>query len=291
MDTEDIIEGKGLKIKSSKATAKLNKKIGKTITKAAKKTANVAKKTANAVKKAAKGIKKTFSACKGKDRYISKLKKQIHSAKLKLQDMFSANNRLITKNNSLLDNMQYFRGLIFGNKNVKGYSEAIIDEKIKYDNVVQQELSQSVKENFSSSDSNYNAVKTENEILTNQLNNNTDKSSANDQLFINLSARTETLATINSALGWVIFVVICIAAYYIWFGDKSLKDRLVLVKVVWIYLLIVGTLEYVLFYLAIYLRALFGGRAYQSHDYWKFPTFTLIDKLIVVLLILSLFVE
>lgn len=222
--------------------------------------------------------------CKEKDKYIANLEIQI-------RNMFSANNKLVKKNNSLLDNLQYFSSMIFGNKNVKGYNASMIDEKLKYENIKQQELSQSIQENFDVSTSAYNSVQTENEVISNQLHANRDEASVDNQLFINLTNRTETLTTINTALAWVIFVVICIAAYFIWFGTKSLKDRLVLIKVVWIYLLIVNTLEYVLFYVYLYFRALFEGVAYTSNDYWKFPTFTIIDKLIILLIFLSLFLE
>jgi hypothetical protein len=259
MDTEDIIEGRRGRRQSNNA------------------------RRAPARRKSAPKKRKT-RGCKEKDKYIANLEIQI-------RNMFSANNKLVKKNNSLLDNLQYFSTMIFGNKNVKGYNASIIDEKLKYENLKQQEFSQSVKENFDVSTSSYNSVQTENEVISNQLHANKDEASVDNQLFINLTNRTESLTSINTVLAWIIFVIICIAAYFIWFSTKSLKDRLVLIKVVWIYLLIVNTLEYVLFYVYLYFRALYGGVAYTSNDYWKFPTFTIIDKLIIVLIFLSLFLE
>jgi hypothetical protein len=236
------------------------------------------------------GKPKKISLTPGKDRYIKKLKKMINSLTQLKNRLFTANNRLITKNNTLLDNVQYFRTMIFGNQRVVGYEKAVVDAKIKNAELIKQELGEAIQENFDSNDSNYNAVFTENNILQNQIGVNTNNHSVDNQMYKNLASRIETLDYINTILAWILFGVILVSAYVIWVSNQTLTYKLVMVKVVWIYVIIVEILEYVLFYLVRYFRAVFSEKPYTANDFWKFPKLTWIDILIMILIVLSVFI-
>jgi len=238
------------------------------------------------------GIKtKSIKVTPKKDKYIKKLKSQIVKLKNLKNRLFTANNRLIRKNNSLLDSVQYFRTMIFGSKNIHGYQKAVVDEKILNDKLRSQELGQVITEGYKTNDSTYNAVNTENQILENQIRETTNQHSVDDQLFKNLQTQTETLSHANVILSWILFGFILISAYLIWFSNMSLKDRLVAVKVVWIYVILIEIAEYVLFYVFHYLGAWFWGTPYDASDFWKFPTLTWIDVMIIILIFLSMFVH
>ena len=236
------------------------------------------------------GKPKKISLTPGKDRYIKRLKKSINDLTQLKNRLFTANNRLITKNNTLLDSVQYFRTMIFGNQRVAGYEKAVVDAKIKNAELRKQELGESIQENFDNNDSNYNAVYTENNILQNQIGVNTNNHSVDDQMYKNLASRIETLDYVNAIFAWILFGVILVSAYVIWVSNQTLTYKLVMVKVVWIYVILVEILEYVLFYLFRYFRALFGETPYTANDFWKFPKLTWMDILIIVLIIFSVFI-
>jgi hypothetical protein len=236
------------------------------------------------------GKPKKISLTPGKDRYIKKLKKMIGELTQLKNRLFTANNRLITKNNTLLDSVQYFRTMIFGNQRVAGYEKAVVDAKIKNSELRKQELGEAVQENFDNNDSNYNAVYTENNILQNQIGINANNHSVDNQMYKNLASRIETLDYVNTILAWLLFGVILVSAYVIWVSNQTLTYKLVMVKVVWIYVILVEILEYVLFYVFRYFRALFSEKPYTANDFWKFPTLTWIDISIMVLIVLSVFI-
>ncbi len=223
--------------------------------------------------------------------YIKKLKSKINQLTNLRNRLFTANNRLIGKNNTLLDSVQYFRTMIFGNKNVKGYKNALVDEKLINEKLRTQELGQSIKEGYAAGDSAYNALNTENQIVENQLRETANQHSVDDQLFKSLEEQTLTLSHANVILSWILFGFILASAFLIWFSDMGLKDRLVAVKVVWLYVILVEIAEYILFYVFRYLKSWFWGTPYDASDFWKFPTLTLIDILIIILIFLSLFVH
>lgn len=223
--------------------------------------------------------------------YIKRLKKKIEKLASLRNRLFTANNRLIGKNNTLLDSVQYFRTMIFGNKKVTGYEKALVDEKITNEKLRTQELGQTVKEGYVTSDSTYNAVYTENQIVENQIRETTDTHSVDDQLFKNLETQRLTLSHANVILSWILFGFIVASAFLIWFSDMGLKDRLVAVKVVWLYVILVEIAEYILFYVFRYLKSWFWGTPYDASDFWKFPTLTLIDIFIIILIFLSFLVE
>jgi hypothetical protein len=226
-----------------------------------------------------------------KNDYIKRLKSQINELTNLRNRLFTANNRLIGKNNTLLDSVQYFRTMIFGNKQVAGYEKTLVDEKILNEKLRTQEFGQTVKEGYVTGDSNYNAVNIQNKIVENQIRETTDTHSVDDQLFKNLEDQTLTLSHANVILAWVLFGFILSSAFLIWFSDMGLKDRLVAVKVVWLYVILVEIAEYFLFYIFRYLQSWFWGTPYDASDFWKFPTLTLIDIMIIILIFLSLFVH
>jgi len=223
--------------------------------------------------------------------YIKKLKKQIEQLTSLRNRLFTANNRLIGKNNTLLDSVQYFRTMIFGNKKVTGYEQALMDEKQINEKLRTQELGQTVKEGYVTGDSTYNAVYTENQIVENQIRETANQHSVDDQLFKNLEDQTLTLSHANVILSWILFGFILSSAFLIWFSDMGLKDRLVAVKVVWLYVILVEIAEYFLFYMFRYLKSWFWGTPYDASDFWKFPTLTLMDIFIIILIFLSMFVH
>uniref|UniRef100_A0A6C0KL45 Uncharacterized protein n=1 Tax=viral metagenome TaxID=1070528 RepID=A0A6C0KL45_9ZZZZ len=226
-----------------------------------------------------------------KSDYIKKLKTQIDQLTGLKNRLFAANNRLINKNNTLLDSVQYFRTTIFGNKDVKGLTDALNEEKLLNEKLRTQELGQSIKEGYAAGDSAYNALNTENQIVENQLRETANQHSIDDQLFKSLEEQTLTLSHLNVILSWILFGFILASAFLIWFSDMGLKDRLVAVKVVWLYVILVEIAEYILFYVFRYLKSWFWGTPYDASDFWKFPTLTVIDILIIILIFLSLFVH
>lgn len=237
-----------------------------------------------------------------RDRMIRDKDSQIFDLNVKIGDLtnfknrcINSNKRLITKNNALLDTTQFYNDQLFGygdpssQNNSQGYIQAVIDAKNQKDDILSQKIAQpaSKSEGF---DSMYNKLDGENTIIQNQIKINQEQHSIDNQNYTNLSQQIDMLNKFNEIFGWILFAVIVISATIIWFSNKSLTHRLVMVKVVWLYLILIEILEYVLFYAYIYVRAFLFGEQSTYKDYWKFPTLTWIDIIILILIALSVFI-
>jgi len=192
------------------------------------------------------------------------------------------NDRLITKNNALLDSTQYV------NDQNYGYRAALVRSKLNTDEIVNQRIGQTIRpvEGFSI----FDRIDNENTVIQNQINTNTQQHSVDDQKYRNLNNQIEFLKKANEILGWILFAVIIICALVIWGSNESLVHKLVVIKVVWLYLIFVEILEYVLFYVYRYMNALLFGEPYNSADFWKFPHLSWLDIGIIILIVLSVFI-
>jgi hypothetical protein len=198
------------------------------------------------------------------------------------------NNRLITKNNALLDSTQFFNDQLFGNEATPGYTQTLVKTQMEKDDILNQKIGQVVarREGFSM----YNKLEGENTIIQSQIDANVQEHSVDNQKYVNLNNQIEFLNRANEILGWILFAVIIICAIVIWRSNESLTHKLVMIKVIWLYLILVEILEYVLFYVYRYFNALFFGQPYTASDYWKFPHLSWMDIGIIILIVLSVFI-
>ena len=232
---------------------------------------------------------------KQRDRTISENNAMINNLNTQVRNLTNfknkcvkANNRLITKNNALLDTTQYYNDQIFGNQSTTGYIQNVAECKIKNDEIINQKVGEIAKpiEGFSI----FDRIDNENTIIQNQITTNEQQHSVDNQKFINLNNQIDALNKANEILGWILFIIIIICAVVIWGSKESLVHKLIMIKVVWLYLIFVEILEYVFFYVYRYLNALLFGQPYNSADFWKFPHLTWIDIGIIILIVLSVFI-
>ena len=234
-----------------------------------------------------KRIDERDKTIKERERTIGNLTERVNILTEFKNSCINSNNRLITKNNALLDTTQYFNDQIFGNNSTPGYAQAAVSSQIQKDDILNQKLGQvATKEGFDT----YNMVDNENNMIQNQINMNKQEHSVDNQLYVNLNNRIDSLNKANEILGWILFAVIIICAIVIWRSNESLTHKLVMIKVVWLYLIFVEILEYIFFYVYRYLNALLYGQPYDANDYWKFPTLTWMDIGIIILIALSVFI-
>lgn len=219
---------------------------------------------------------------------ISRLTSQVSELTRFKYSCINTNNRLITKNNSLLDTTQFFNDQLFGNEAMPGYTQALVKTQMEKDDILNQKIGQVVTptEGFTL----YNKLEGENTIIQNQIDANVQQHSVDNQKYVNLNNQIEFLNRANEILGWILFAVIIICAIVIWRSNESLTHKLVMIKVVWLYLIFVEILEYVLFYVYRYLNALLFGQPYNANDFWKFPHLSWMDIGIIILIVLSVFI-
>jgi hypothetical protein len=200
----------------------------------------------------------------------------------------NTNDRVIKSNNALLDTTQFFDNTLFGNNKTDGYVQALVKSNIQNSEILNQKVGQTIKpfEGFSM----FDRIDNENTVIQNQINKNTEQHSVDNQKYRNLNNQIEFLNKANEILGWILFAVIIICALVIWGSNETLTHKLVMIKVVWLYLIFVEILEYVLFYVYRYVNALLFGQPYNSADFWKFPHLTWIDIGIIILIVLSVFI-
>jgi len=219
---------------------------------------------------------------------ISTLNVQVDELTRFKYSCIDTNNRLITKNNSLLDTTQFFNDQLFGNDSTPGYAQTLVKTQMEKDDILNQKIGQVITptEGFSV----YNMLEGENTMIQNQIDANVQQHSVDNQKYVNLNNQIEFLNRANEILGWILFAVIIICAIVIWRSNESLTHKLVMIKVVWLYLIFVEILEYVFFYVYRYFNALFFGQPYNASDYWKFPHLTWMDIGIIILIALSVFI-
>lgn len=217
---------------------------------------------------------------------INRLQAENGALRDNLSKCADVNNKLINKNNVLLDTTQYLNDQING---TYGYEATITKLKQQTDNIVEQKISQPVihVEGFNSM---YNKVNTENTIIQNQINSNHAQRSVDDRMYATIYDRIQYLNNLNQILGWVLFAIIIVCGVAIWISSATMVHKLVMIKVVWLYLIFVEILEYILFYVIRYLRALLFGQPYNPNDFWKFPHLSWMDIGIIILIVLSVFI-
>lgn len=217
---------------------------------------------------------------------INRLQAENGALRDNLSKCSDANNKLINKNNVLLDTTQYLNDQING---TDGYEATIAKLKQQTDNILEQKISQPVihVEGFNSA---YNKVNAENTIIRNQININREKRSVDNRMYENIYDRIQYLNNLNQILGWVLFAIIVLCGIAIWISSATMVHKLVMIKVVWLYLIFVEILEYILFYVIRYLRAILFGQPYNPNDFWKFPHLSWIDIGVIILIVLSVLI-
>lgn len=232
-----------------------------------------------------------------KDRTI--LKKNRHIAFLTKE-----NTRLRKKVNSLLDNLQYYRTLVLGNKEVDGYQKTVVKQQIKNDELIQQEIGkpilsnktegfsnlyeyyENLQEDFTnleneykilegyvdSTTSSYNAVFTENQAVKNQIDTTENEYSVDNQLSLNVLEKTNDLKYINFVLICIFLIVYVYGCYKIYkIEGINLAVKIVIMFVMFLTIFILHMVEYIIFTIFPYVSALVIGTPYNPPNYWRFP--------------------
>jgi chromosome segregation ATPase len=223
---------------------------------------------------------------------INTLNAEILSLSQQKQRCINANTKVVKKNNALLDTSNYYYEQLFGyndptrKNSIKGYLKTTIDIQNEKDDIVHQKLGQPA-ENF---DNMYNKLFLENNIIQNQITMDKEKHSVDNQKYKDLVNRIDRLKQIDIITSIILLIIIIVSGTIIWFSNKSLTNRFVMIKVVWLYVILIEILEYVLFYAYIYLRAFFFGEQSTYKDYWHFPHVSWLDIVILILIVLSVFI-
>ena len=82
------------------------------------------------------------------DNMIANLNNQISSSQNYIMRCMDTNDKIINKNNALLDTSQYFKDLLFGTDKVDGYVKSILNANIAKDKIQNQTISGYVKDGF-----------------------------------------------------------------------------------------------------------------------------------------------
>jgi len=207
------------------------------------------------------------------------------------------NTRLRKKVNSLLDNLQYYRTLVLGNREVDGYQKTVVEQQIKNDELIQQEIGKPIEsnkkegfqslyenyENFQSefnnlqneynkiaegfadeTTSSYNSVFTENKAVKNQIENSTNVYSVNNQLSSNIIAKTNYLKQINFILILLFFIVYVYGCYKIYkIEGIHIGKKVIVGLVMFLTIFIIHLVEYILVFTVPYISALLLGTPYN----------------------------
>ena len=214
------------------------------------------------------------------------------------------NTRLRKKVNSLLDNLQYYRTLVLGNKEVDGYQKTVVKQQIKNDELIQQEIGKPILSNktegFSnlyeyyenlqedfidlqndykvlegyvdSTTSSYNAVFTENQAVKNKIDTTENEYSVDNQLSLNVLAKTNNLKYINFILICIFLIVYVYGCYKIYkIEGINVAIKVVIMFVMFLSIFILHMVEYILFNSLPYVSALVIGTPYNPPNYWRFP--------------------
>jgi hypothetical protein len=215
------------------------------------------------------------------------------------------NTRLRKKVNSILDNLQYYRTLVLGNKEVDGYQSTVVKQQIKNDELIQQEIGKPIQpdktegfvlpyENYESflseitnlkdeynrilegftdpTMSSYNSVFTQNQAVKNQIDNNTNVYSVNNQLSSNIIAKTNKLKWINVILIFLFLIVYVYACYKIYkINGMNIGKKVIIGFVMFLTIFIIHLIEYILVYVVPYIGALLIGTPYKPQYLFSKP--------------------
>jgi hypothetical protein len=212
--------------------------------------------------------------------------------------------RLRKKVNNLLDNLQYYRTLVLGNKEVDGYQKTVVKQQIKNDELIEQEIGRPIvsdkKEGFgnlntyyenlqedinnllneytnlegfvTSGTTSYNAVFTENQAVKNQIDNTTNEYSVNNQISSNIIAKTNKLKFANLILMAIFVLAYLYGCYKIYQTEgMNLGVKVAICIVMSLTIFILHLIEYIILNIFPYISSLLIGTPYNPPDYWSKP--------------------
>jgi hypothetical protein len=288
------------KSKSGKkeSKSKSGKKKSKSKSKKSKSKKNKSKKNKSKKNKSKKKKSKKKKSKKNKSKKSDKndLKKcnrdktqcglDLGTEKQKVVKLTEDNNRLISKNNSLLDTVQYYRKNLFGSSSILGsmlgYKDATIQANQEIDQLKHKEVGPeqgpppqrqgfTTMEGYDSIDAAYKSVATQNAALENQINTKRNNYSVDDQLYTNMAGKRNTLIYVNSILMWVFYAVVTACSIYIAIDPTmSTEKKFVVFKLVWLFVVILEIAEYLLYYALQYAKAFLTGVPYSFENYWTY---------------------
>ena len=277
---------KSKKKKSKKGSSK-KKKSKKKKSKKKKSKKNKSKKNKSKKNKSKKNkSKKCKNDLKKCNRDKTQCKLNLGEEKKKVVKLTKDNNRLITKNNSLLDTVQYYRKNLFGSSSIVGsmlgYKDSTVKSNQEVDQLKHKEIGTTqspppqkqgfkTMEGFDSMDAAYKSVSTQNVALDNEISTKRNKYSVDDQLYMNMSRKRNNLIYVNSILMWVFYAVIIICSIYIAIDPTmSTEKKFVVFKLVWLFVVILEIAEYLLYYAGQYAKAFLTGVPYSFENYWTY---------------------
>jgi hypothetical protein len=281
------------KKKKSKSKSKKNKsKKNKSKKNKSKKKKSKKKKSKKKKSKKKKSKKNKSKKCTNDLKKCNRDKTQcgldLGTEKQKVVKLIADNNRLITKNNSLLDTVQYYRKNLFGSSSILGsmlgYKDATIQANQEIDQLKHKEIGtkQSLpqapqkqgfenKEGFDSMDAAYKSVSTQNAALENQINTKRNNYSVDDQVYMNMAGKRNNLIYVNSILMWLFYAVVTVCSIYIAIDPTmSTEKKFVVFKLVWLFVVILEIAEYLLYYAVQYAKAFLTGVPYSFENYWTY---------------------
>ena len=126
-------------------------------------------------------------------------------------------------------------------------------------------------EGFDSMDAAYKSVSTQNAALDNEISAKRNKYSVDDQVYMNMAGKRNTLIYVNNILMWVFYAVITICSVYIAVDpNMSTEKKFVVFKLVWLFVVILEIAEYLLYYALQYAKAFLTGVPYSFENYWSY---------------------
>ena len=275
-------KSKSKKSKSKKNKSKKNKSKKKK-SKKNKSKKNKSKKNKSKKNKSKKSDKNDLKKC---NRDKTQCGLDLGTEKQKVVKLTEDNNRLISKNNSLLDTVQYYRKNLFGSSSILGsmlgYKDATIQANQEIDQLKHKEVGPeqgpppqrqgfTTMEGFDSMDAAYKSVSTQNAALENQINTKRNNYSVDDQVYMNMAGKRNTLIYVNSILMWVFYAVVTACSIYIAIDPTmSTEKKFVVFKLVWLFVVILEIAEYLLYYALQYAKAFLTGVPYSFENYWTY---------------------
>jgi len=205
-----------------------------------------------------------------RDSAISKKNKRIKYAT-------DENSRLKKKNNTVLDNLRYFRSQVFGNKKVDGYNDVVVKQQIAMENLKKQEIGNPIskKEGFvTSGNAVYNAVVTQNEIVENQITNTINEHSVDNQLTMNILSKIAFMKTVNKILLFVFICTFIFGCYKVFSNttmDLDMKAKIIISIGLFLTVVILHTIEYLFIHIAPFIMAFIIGTPHRVSQYWSKP--------------------
>ena len=266
--------------------------------------------TSNQIKNTSTQIKSIESERQDMDRRVTELNNKANELRKIIQDkedlinkktnhisyLMSENKKERNANNSILDNLLYYRSLLMGNTEVDGYKDIAVQQKIVNTTLKQQEIGSPIAtdpqlsipipgpdeavdaetittEGFvSGTGATYNAVVSQNQIIENQIQKVQDDSTINNQLIIDYSKKRETMKFIHQILIFIFFGVFVFGCYKLYAADKmNIYVKAIIGVAMFLSIFIIHLIEYILLYSLPFISSLFIGTPYTPSTYWKIP--------------------